>query len=69
MYFVGRGIITNRRKCSYRRELLCFFLFCLIRLIRLIRFMDFFLFCSGFIVFRIVAKIGPTFVTENCQVM
>ena len=64
MYFVGGG--NSRRKCSYRRELLCFFLFCLIRLIR---FMDFFLFCSGFVVFRIVAKIGPTFVTENCKVV
>ena len=66
MYFVGDGSSTNGRKCSYRRELLCFFLFCSSRLIR---FMDFFLFCSGFVVFRIVAKIGPTFVTENCQVV
>ena len=66
MYFVGDGSSTNGRKCSYRRELLCFFLFCLSRLIRRI---DFFLFFSGFIVFRIVAKIGPTFVTENCKVV
>jgi len=60
MYFVGDGSSASGRKCSYRRELLCFFLFCLSRFIR---FMDI------FIVFRIVAKIGPTFVNENCQVM